>query len=375
MKLVPLAAALVVAAMSVAACGSDSNSSGGGSAAQEAPPQTAKKVDAITTEAGTIGVILQSTAASGRWESQDRPRLLNNLKAYAPKAKVIYSNGEGSASNQLRQAEAAISAGAKVLLVAPVDGVAAGEIARRADQADVDFIAYDAPVMNAPVDYYVSFDNNRVGGLMGEYVKANTNDGDSVIFISGAPQDDNAARFQQGALDILDPHFKDGTRKLAYKTFTPNWDLNNAQRETEQALSKLNDNVQAVVAANENLATGAINALRASGLAGKVPVTGQDATATGLGQIVSRTQGMTVYKPIEGEADAAAKLAAYLLAGKQPEKGLINGKVNNGSVDVPSVLLKPISVTKDNIDETVVKDEFVTWDAICKGVQAQCPPK
>jgi D-xylose transport system substrate-binding protein len=374
MKLVPLAAALAVAALSVAACGSDSDS-GGENAAQEAPPQKVKNVDAIIEEAGKVGVILQSTAASGRWESQDRPRLLNNLKAYAPNAEVIYSNGEGNASNQLRQAEAAISAGAKVLLVAPVDGVAAGEIARRAAQADVKFIAYDAPVMKAPVDYYVSFDNNRVGGLMGEYVKANTKDGDQVIFISGAPQDDNAARFQQGALDVLDPHFKDGTRKLGYKTFTPNWDLNNAQRETEQALSKLNDDVQGVVAANDNLATGAINALRASDLAGKIAVTGQDATATGIGQIVSGTQGMTVYKPIEGEADAAAKLAAYLLAGKEPEAGLINGEVDNGQVKVPSVLLDPIAVTKDNIEETVVKDEFVTWEAICKGVKVQCPPK
>jgi D-xylose transport system substrate-binding protein len=372
MKFVPLAALLTAAAMTVAACGSDSDSS---STAQEAPPQTAKNVDAITDEAGKIGVILQSTAASGRWESQDRPRLLNNLKAYAPNAEVIYSNGEGNASNQLRQAEAAISAGAKVLLVAPVDGVAAGEIARRADQADVDFIAYDAPVMNAPVDYYVSFDNNRVGGLMGEHVQENTKDGDSVIFISGAPQDDNALRFQQGAMDVLEPQFDDGSLKMAYQTFTPNWDLNNAQRETEQALSKLNDNVQAVVAANDNLATGAINALRASGLAGKVPVTGQDATATGIGQIISGTQGMTVYKPIEGEADAAAQLAAYLLAGKKPPADLLNGEVDNGAMKVPSVLLKPIAVTKDNIEDTVIKDEFVTWDAICKGVSVQCPPK
>ena len=109
MKRVSFAAAIAAAAVTVAACGSDTESSG--SAAQEAPPQTAKKVDAITTESGTIGVILQSTAASGRWESQDRPRLINNLKAYAPNAEVLYSNGEGNASNQLRQAEAAISAG------------------------------------------------------------------------------------------------------------------------------------------------------------------------------------------------------------------------------------------------------------------------
>ena len=167
-------------------------------------------------------------------------------------------------------------------MVAPVNGVAAGEIARRARQAKIKFIAYDAPVLNAPVDYYVSFDNNRVGGLMGEFVKQKTKKGDTVVFISGAPQDDNAVRFQQGALDVLDPSFKDGTLINGFQTFTPNWDLNNAQREMEQALSKLQNNVQAVVAANDNLATGSISALRSAGLAGKVPVTGQDATATGL---------------------------------------------------------------------------------------------
>ena len=164
--------------------------------------------------------------------------------------------------------------------------------------------------------------------------------------------------------------FDNGSRKLGYKTFTPNWDLNNAQRQMEQALSSLNDNVQAVVAANDNLATGSINALRASGLAGKVPVTGQDATATGLGQIVAGSQGMTVYKPIEGEAKAAAQLVSCLLAGQEPPAGLINGKTDNGKGDVPSVLLEPIEVTKDNIADTVVKDQFVTWDEICKGVPA-----
>jgi D-xylose transport system substrate-binding protein len=373
-KLMPVAAGLAGLTMLVAACGgggsddsSDSAADGGSSGQCGTDPMQVS---------GKVGVILQSTSASGRWEAQDRPRLLKNIAQYAPKAEVIYSNGEGKAENQLNQAEAAMSAGATVLLVAPVDGVAAGEIARRAKQSDVKFIAYDAPVMNAPVDYYVSFDNNKVGGLMGEYIKENTKDGDTVVFISGAPQDDNAARFQQGALDVLQPLFDDGTRKLGYKTFTPNWDLNNAQREMEQALSALNDNVQGVVAANDNLATGAIQALKTSGLAGKVPVTGQDATATGIGQIVSGTQGMTVYKPIEGEAKAAGQLVSCLLADQEPPAGLINGEVENGgSKKVPSVLLEPIKVTKDNIEETVVKDQFVTWDDICKGVSVTCPPK
>ena len=369
-SLLPAAAAGL--ALLIAACGSNTGSSGG--TAASAAPNAGCGVNPVQ-ESGKVAVILQSTAASGRWESQDRPRLLDNIKKFAPNADVVYSNGEGKAENQLSQAEAAISAGAKVILVAPVDGVAAGEIARRANDAGVKFVAYDAPVQNAPVDYYVSFDNIKVGALMGNFVKDRTKDGDTVVFISGAPQDDNAARFQQGALDVLQPMFDNGSRKLGYKTFTPNWDLNNAQRQMEQALSSLNDNVQAVVAANDNLATGSINALRASGLAGKVPVTGQDATATGLGQIVAGSQGMTVYKPIEGEAQAAAQLVSCLLAGQEPPAGLINGKTDNGKGDVPSVLLEPIAVTKDNIADTVVKDQFVTWDEICKGVPAQCPPQ
>jgi D-xylose transport system substrate-binding protein len=173
---------------------------------------------------------------------------------------------------------------------------------------------------------------------------------------------------------VLQSSFDDGTLINCYQTFTPNWDLNNAQRQMEQALSKLNNNVQAVVAANDNLATGSINALRAAGLAGEVPVTGQDATATGLGQIVQGTQGMTVYKPIEGEADATGQLVAALLNGEEPPEGLINGESDNGAGNVPSVLLDPIEVTIDNIEDTVIKDEFVTWDDICKGVTVKCPP-
>lgn len=373
-KFVTLTAGAGVALLLAACGGGGDTGSGAPSAAPAAAGGGQCGVDPVQAD-GKVAVILQSTSASGRWESQDKPRLLENIATFAPNAEVVYSNGEGQAANQLNQAEAAISAGAKVILVAPVDGVAAGEIARRAADADVKFVAYDAPVQNAPVDYYVSFDNIKVGALMGEYVKDNTKDGDTVVFISGAPQDDNAARFQQGAVDVLQPLFDNGTRKLGYKTFTPNWDLNNAQRQMEQALSELNDNVQAVVAANDNLATGSINALQVSGLAGKVPVTGQDATATGLGQIITGTQGMTVYKPIEGEAKAAGQLVSCLLAGQEPPADLINGNVDNGAGQVRTVLLEPIKVTRDNINDTVIKDQFVTWDDICKGVTAPCPPQ
>lgn len=330
----------------------------------------------ITTATGTIAVILQATAASPRWETQDRPRLLANLKRCAPNAKVLYSNAEGSSSNQLSLAEAAITKGAKVLMVAPVDGIAAGEIARQATAAGVKFIAYDALVLKAPVDAYVSFDNVGVGELMGQYIQAHTKTGDTIVMIGGSPQDNNAILFQQGALNVLQPLYNSKARVLGYRTLTPQWAQANAQREMEQALSKLNNNVQGVVVGNDNLALGVIAALRAQGLAGKVPVTGQDATASGLAQIIMGLQGMTVYKPIEKEAEAASILAAYFLGGITPPSGLLNGKVSNGSVSVPSILLQPISVSKSNIGSTVVKDGYWTWKTICDGVVrgVACPP-
>ncbi len=344
----------------------------------EAPTESAAPApsgDAITMKSGTIAVILQATSASARWETQDRPRLEAAIKKYAPNATISYANGEGNAANQLRQAEAAITAGAKVLMVAPVDGVQAGEIARKARDAGVKLIAYDALILEAPVDYYVSFDNERVGALMGEYLAKVTKDGDTIVMIGGSPTDNNATLFEKGSLSVLQPMYDAGTRKLGERTLTPEWKLENAQREMEQALSKLDNNVQGVVVGNDNLATGVIAALRAQGLAGKVPVTGQDATIVGLQQIVLGEQGMTVYKAIAAEADASAKLAAYLLDGSEPPAELVNGKVDNKAGEVPSVLLEPVAVTVDNIDSTVVADGFVTWDDICKGLNVTCPPQ
>lgn len=357
---------LALLVMTLTACGGSSTTASSGA------PVTA---DAITTNSGTIAVLLQATAASPRWETQDRPRLIAGLKKYAPNATVTYANAEGSEDTQLSQAEAAISAGAKVLLVAPVDGVAAGAIARKAHAAGVAVIAYDALVLDAPVDYYVSFNNVRVGELMGEYIRDHTKQGDTIGMIGGSPQDNNAILFEQGALNILQPLYNNGSRILGFRTLTPDWKAENAQREMEQGLSKVSNHIAGVVVGNDNLATGVIAALNEQGLAGKVLVTGQDATAVGLQHIVEGQQGMTVYKPIAQEADAAAKLAAYLLGGKTPPAGFVNGSVDNHAGKVPSVLLTPISVTIANISTTVIADKFVTWDTICQGATVTCPPK
>jgi len=357
---------LTVATLFITGC------SAGGSSTPSSSP-TATSSDAITTSADCIGVTLQATAASARWESQDHPQLQAALAKYAPNAEVDFVNAEGSAATQLTQAEAFITKGCKVLIVAPVDGVADGQIAQKAQAAGVKLIAYDALILNAPVDAYVSFDNVKVGELMGTWVQQNTKQGDTIGIISGSPTDNNATMFQQGALNILQPLFDSGDRVQGYKTMTPDWSSANAQTEAEQMLSQLNNNVQAVVVGNDNLATGVIAALKEQGLNGKVGVTGQDATVVGLQQIVTGDQGMTVWKPIAQEADAAAQLAAYMLNGTQPPASLLNGTTDNGSgTPIPSVLLTPISVTLDNMESTVIQAGVATKDQICQGLPQPC---
>ncbi|GMA57801.1 hypothetical protein GCM10025858_23040 [Alicyclobacillus sacchari] len=159
---------------------------------------------------------------------------------------------------------------------------------------------------------------------------------------------------------MLDPLFKSGKLKLGYEQYTQNWDSATAQTEMEQALTKLNNKVNGVLAANDNLAGAAIQALTQQHIKG-IPVTGQDATDAGLHRIYYEgTQSMTVYKPIKEEAQAAADLAYDILTGKKPT-GLVNGSTSNGAAKIPSVLLTPIMVTKANVASTVIKDGYTTW--------------
>jgi D-xylose transport system substrate-binding protein len=311
----------------------------------------------------TIALLLPQTVGSPRYETQDKPDFTADVKKLDPNAKVIYNNAQDSASAQLQQAESAITNGAKVLVVDPVDSIAAASIVTAAKRAGVKVISYDRLIMNSKVDYYISFDNEKVGELQGEYIATHTKVGGTVVMLNGAKTDNNAVLFAAGAHKVLDPLFKSHKLKLGYESFTPNWDPKNGLLEAEQALTRLGNHVNGVLAANDNLAGAAVQALSAQKL--KVPVTGQDATDAGLNRIYYHgTQSMTVYKAVPKEAQAAAELAVDLAIGAKPSASLINGHTNNTAENVPSVLLQPVVVTKSNVASTVIKDHFTTWAKI-----------
>src|SRR3954452_25106884 len=343
-------AAAATLALGAAACGSDDNnsSSTNSSGSSSSSGGGGKKIALLLPESKTA-----------RYESQDRPLFEAKLKQICPDCSVIYSNADQDAAKQQQQAEAAITQGANVLVLDPVDGAAAGAIVNRAKQSKIPVISYDRLILNAPVDYYISFDNQQVGNLQGQSLlqALGSAGGKSIVMINGAPTDNNAKLFKQGAHSVLDSW---GV-KIAKEYDTPDWSPDKAQSEMEQAITAVGkDKINGVYAANDGTAGGALAAMKGNGVdPTKVPTTGQDAELAAIQRILEGQQHMTVYKAIKPEAENAATLAVALAQGKQPAAGLVNGKTNNGSADVPSVLLKPIAVTKDNVADTVVKDGFV----------------
>ncbi len=358
-KVLSTTAVMAIAVSLLVGCGSSTTSgNASGNNSSKGSGSSAKK---STTE--KVGLLLPDTTSSARWEGQDKPDFIASLKKLAPNAQVDYQNAQGDATTQQKQAQAEITNGVKVLVVCPVDAKAAATIVTQAHRAGVKVVSYDR-MINAPADYYVSFNNEKVGELQGQYIADHTKKGGTVVMIDGAQTDPNALDFAKGAHAILDPLFKNGTLKKGYETYTPNWDPANGLREMQQALTKLNNHVDGVLSANDGLAGAIIQALSAQKLAGQVPVTGQDATDAGLHDIMQGTQGMSVYKAVPKEADAAAQITADLLQGKTPSSDLVNNSTTVGSATVPAVLLTPVVVTKDNIQDTVIKDGYTTMDKI-----------
>ncbi|MEV4419255.1 sugar ABC transporter substrate-binding protein [Patulibacter sp. NPDC049589] len=352
---------LLPVALGLAACGSDDSGSDSGSTTGSSSGGGGGK---------TIALLLPESKTA-RYEAQDKPGFEKALKALCADCKVIYSNADQDASKQQSQAESAITNGADVLVLDPVDAESAGAMVTRAKQSKIPVISYDRLISKAPVDYYISFDNLKVGKLQGEnLVKAlGTPAGKSIVMINGAPTDSNAAMFKKGAHSVLDA----SGVKIAKEYDTPDWSPDKAQTEMEQAITAIGKGgIDGVYAANDGTAGGAIAAMKGGGIdPTKVPVTGQDAELAGVQRILAGEQYMTVYKAPKPETEAAAKLAYALATGKPAPAGLINGKTNNGSVDVPSVLLDPVAVTKDNIKDTVVADGTYTAAQLCTGKYAK----
>jgi D-xylose transport system substrate-binding protein len=317
----------------------------------------------------TIAFLMPENS-SPRYEQMDRPEFIKMVMIADPNAKLIVTNANSSPDTELNQAQSAISNGANVLVVDPVDSKAGAAIVNFAARNDVPVISYDRLIDDSKPAYYVSFDNHRVGALQGQYIAEHVAPGGTIIMINGAPTDSNGLTFREGALSVLKPLVDAGKLKIAYDVMTPDWTPENAFQETQQALTKLDNKVDGVLAANDGTASGAIRALQAVGLAGKIPVTGQDATNGGLTFILAGLQSMTVFKYVPEEAAAAAQLAVAVGTGTAPPANLVNAKVDNGKIEVPSVLLTPITVTSDNLADNVIKSGYAKWPDICIGPAA-----
>ena len=351
----------LTATLSLAACGSDDETTSGDSGSETTTQASGDK------PGGKIALLLPESKTA-RYESADRPYFEEKVKELCSDCEIIYSNADQDAAKQQQQAEAAITSGAKVMVLDPVDSKSAAAIAKRAKQSDIPVISYDRLILDAEVDYYISFDNEKVGQLQGESLieaLGGSGDGKQIVMINGAPTDNNAKLFKAGAHSVLD----DSGVKIGKEYDTPDWSPDKAQTQMEQAITALGkDTIDGVYAANDGTGGGAIAAMKSAGIdPKKVPVTGQDAELAAIQRIIAGEQYMTVYKAIRPEAEAAAELAVALVRGEEPDASKVNGETDNGNGMVPSILLEPTAVTKDNVLDTVVKDEFVKVTELCEG--------
>ncbi len=319
-------------------------------------------------EGGSIAVLLPDSASSARWEADDRRFLEEAFDAAGVEYSIV--NAEGDARTMQTQAEQAITNGAKVILMVNLDSGSGAAIIAQARDAGVAVIDYDRLTIEGDgADYYVSFDNESVGRLQGEgIVQAIEEAGltnPNVAVLNGSPTDNNATLFADGYNSVITPYFDSGEWTLVDDQSVPDWDNQQALVIFEQMLTAAGGEIDAAVAANDGLGGAVSSALKNQGL-DQIPVTGQDATVAGIQRVLAGEQSMTVYKAIKAEAEAAAALAVSLLHGQDPSE-LVTGSVNNGTTDIPSVLLVPVSVTSANVEETVIADGFRTWEEICIG--------
>jgi D-xylose transport system substrate-binding protein len=347
-----LAVAAAALALVAAGCGSDSNNNS--STGSSGSSGGAKK---------TIAFLLPENQTA-RYESSDRPLFQADVAKLCADCKVLYSNATQDASKQQQQAEAALAQGVDVMVLDPVDGAAAAAIVNQANAKKVPVISYDRLLLNSKPDYYAEFDSPSVGKIQAnalvDKLKADAKKG-SIVMVNGAPTDNNAKLFKQGAHSVLDS----SGFKIAKEYDTKDWLPANAQTELEQAISALGKNgFVGVYAANDGTAGGAIAALKGAGIDPSTrPVTGQDAELAGIQRIVAGEQFMTVYKPIKPLALTAATWAVALAQGKAVTG--TNIKENNGSIDVPSLKIPVKAVTADLVQSTVVADGYWKASEIC----------
>ncbi|MEU8264352.1 sugar ABC transporter substrate-binding protein [Micromonospora sp. NPDC048999] len=318
----------------------------------------------------TIALFLPESKTT-RYEAFDRPLFEAKVKALCGDCKLLYSNADQDAVKQQQQVEAALAQGADVLVLDAVDADAVASLVHQAAQKKVPVIAYDRLISGISYEYYVSFNNVRVGEMQGQALldalnaRGTTAKG-KIVMLNGAPTDPSSADYKNGAHSVLD-----GKVEIGREFDTPDWSPDKAQQEMEQAITALGrDNIVGVLSANDGMAGGAIAAMQRAGYAALPPITGQDAELAAVQRILTGEQYMTIYLDIRSEAEKSAELAVALAKGQKPAAPTT---VNNGTNDIPSFLLDPIAVTADKINDSIVKDRFYTASDICvDAVKAAC---
>ena len=365
--------ALIAAGMgltlALSACGANQDDSSSGSGSSDT---------GSSSDSGGIpvGVILPETATSARWEGFDKPMLEAALKAKGLDPHI--ENAQGDVQKFSTLADGMINDGVKVLIIASINSELGGTVAQKANAQGIPTIDYDRLNLGGSSEYYVSFDNVKVGELQGQGLAdalKDKPDGQQIIEIEGAPTDNNATLFHQGQENILKPLYDSGKFDLVQSQAIDDWDNQKGGTTFEQILTGNGTKVDGVVAANDGLAGAIITVLKKYKLNGKVPVTGQDATADGLKAILAGDQYMTVFKPIKQEAEATAELAAALAKGdKAAADKIATDKENDpvGKREVKSVLEEPQLITKDSVKK-VIDEGYVKAEEVCTGdLKAVC---
>lgn len=318
---------------------------------------------AVSSSAPLIGLSLD-TLKEARWQ-KDRDLFVKRATELGARVDVQSANGDDN--QQIRNVESLLTAGAKVLVIAPHDGLAMARAVEMAHKVGVPVIAYDRLVKNSDLDLYLSFDNEIVGEMQAQFLaeRAKTGGKLRVLRIYGAPTDNNARLYKGGQDKVLLPLIEAGRVQVVREDWAEEWRPENAKRITNAAITDTGGAFDAVLASNDGTAGGAIQALLEAGLAGKILVTGQDAELAACQRIAAGSQAMTIYKPLKLLAAKAAE-AAVALAGGKPI--IAAHGINNGRVEVPSILEKVFVVTRDNLRDTVIKDGFLTEAEVFGGV-------
>ena len=370
-------AGLAAAGLLLAACGGsggDAASSSAAPASSSAAPESSSAEPAPAPVAAKVGVILPDAASSARWETADRPFLEQAFQAAGVEYDIQNANGDKAKFATI--ADQMLASGVNVLMLVNLDSPSAAAVIAKADAQGVPTIDYDRLTLGGGAQYYVSFDNVAVGTKIGEglvtCMQNNGNDAGPVVLLNGSPTDNNATLFKEGYEKVI----TDAGYTIAADQTVPDWDNTKAGTIFEQIYTEVGGDLIGVASANDGLGGAAIAVLERNGVAGEIPVTGQDATDEGLQRVLLGTQCMTVYKAIKAEADAAAALAVALAKGEIPTAdGLATGTVvdTETGAEVKSVLLVPVAVFPENVKD-VIADGFTTYDRVCTtpAIQEKC---